>query len=417
MNSLPLFIALLLAVALAFVLVPMWRHNSAADTTLERRREKNREVFRQREAELGDDLRQGLVTAEEHAKLLAELQRAFLLDMEALDKQGTRKSTFSAGRVLVLVLALVVIPASLLMYRELGSGPDLVLPQLLERVGGAQNQEEQLTALNELAAFLQERHERRPDDILNGYSLGKLYMDLERFPEAIAVLEQVQAELDDGPDRATVLGLLAQAQYLQADSQITPEVQEAIDAALRLDPNEYAVMGLLAVDAALVKQDLAAAVGYWRRQLSSAVPGSAQAQRVQQILAQVEPMLSSEDLAEVTGPVITVTIDIAPELAEQVSDDMRLFVFVRGPQAGGPPILAQNIDEIPEFPVTVMLDSSNAIMPGRTLESASELVVGARLTRSGQPVEQSGDLQTFSEPFARTDEIAPVELVIDEVVP
>jgi cytochrome c-type biogenesis protein CcmH len=416
MNSLPIFIALLAASALAFVIVPLWRHHGTADTTLERRREKNREVFRQREGELSEDLRQGLINADEHAKLLAELQRAFLLDMEVLDKQGTRKGVLGAGRSVVLTLAVVAVAASLILYRELGSGPDLELPALLERVGAAATQEEQLPALNELAAFLQERFERKPDDVLNGYSLGKLYMDLERFPEAITVLQQVQAELEDGPDRATVIGLLAQAQYLQADSQITPDVQETIDQALRLDPNEYAVMGLLAVDAALVKQDLPAAIGYWRRQLSSAAPGSPQAERVRQLLAQFESFAAAEDPAAVAGPTITVTIDIAPELAAQVTDDMRLFVFVRSPQPGGPPILAVN-PPASEFPLTLTLDNSNAMMPGRTLESAPELVVGARLSNSGQPTEQSGDFQTLSEPFTLAEQTAPLELVIDEVVP
>lgn len=414
MNSLSIFIALLAAVALAFVAVPLWRHHVTADSTLERRREKNREVFRQREAELAEDQRQGLVTEEEHAKLVAELQRAFLLDMEALERQGTRKGAMSSGRGIVLTLAVLVIAASLLMYRQLGSGPDLALPALLERIGAAATEEEQLPALNELAAFLQERLERRPDDILNGYSLGKLYMDLERFPEAITVLRHVADELEDGPDRATVLGLMAQAQYLQAASQITPDVQQTIDEALSLDPNEYAVMGLLAVDAALVKQDVAAAIGYWRRQLSSAVPGSPQAQRVQQVLAQFEAFAAPEDAAPVAGPTITLTIDIAPELAAQVTGDMRLFIYVRNPQMPMP-ILAQNLDA-PEFPFTLTLDNSMS-MTGMTLESAPQLIAGARLTRSGQAIAQSGDLQAQSDPFALAEQTAPLELVIDEVVP
>jgi cytochrome c-type biogenesis protein CcmH len=412
MNSLNIFLLLLSAAALAFVMIPLWRHRSTADNTLERRREKNREVFRQREGELGEDLRTGLISTEEHAKLLAELQRAFLFDMEALDKQGVGKGAMAAGRPLLFVLALIVPIASLLMYRELGSGPDLALPAIIERVGSAQNEEDARAAYTELATFLQERLDRRPDDVLNGYSLGTLYTQLERFSEAVTVLQRVEKELEDGPDRATVLGSLAQAQYLLADSMVTPDVQQTIDEALRLDPNEYAIMGLLAIDA-LLKDDIVGAYSYWLRQLSSAAPGSAQAQEVQQRLAALEPYLPAEQLAEIRGPTITVNIDIAPELADKITDDMRLYVFARSPQPGGPPILVQQL-AVPEFPATVTLDNSNS-MTGAKVESVPQVVVGARLSR--EPTETPGDLQKRSEPFVLAEQTGPVTLVIDEIVP
>lgn len=418
MNSLTLFLALLSAIAVAFVAVPLWRYRGAsAASTLELRREKNREVFRQREAELAQDLEQNLVTADEHARLLAELQRAFLLDMEALDKQGSGKGLWSGGRAIVLVLALAVPVAGFVMYRVLGSGPDLALPELLERVAAAQTEEEQLARFGELADFLQARLERQPDDVRNGYLLGQLYLQLERFPEAVATFESLLDHIENGSDRATVYGQLAQSLYLQADSQITPEVQQAIDEALRLNPNEYAVMGLLAIDA-LVQQKLPEALAYWRRQLSSAAPGSSQAQEVQRRIALVEDYLPDEQQQQgeaVSGASVTLTIDVSPELAAQITDDMRLFVFVR--DAGMPaPIVAQNLD-VPAFPVTITLSNADAMIAGRTLESAQQLLAGARLSRSGQAIAQSGDLQTLSEPFTLSDETASMELVIDTIVP
>lgn len=419
MNSLTLFLALLSAIAVAFVAVPLWRHRGAnAASTLELRREKNREVFRQREAELAQDLEQNLITADEHARLLAELQRAFLLDMEALDRQAGGKGLWSGGRAIVLVLALAVPVAGFVMYRMLGSGPDLVLPELLAAVANAQTEEEQLTRMAELADFMQERLERRPDDVRTGYLLGQLFMQLQRFPEAIDTFESLLEHIDNNNDRATVLGQVAQSRYLMSDSQITPQVQETIDATLRINPNEYAVMGLLAIDA-LTQQKLPEAIAYWRRQLSSATPGSQQALEILRRIAIVEEYLPEQGAdpedAAVAGASVTLTIDIAPELAAQVSDDMRLFVFVRNP-AMPMPIVAEN-RAVSGFPVTLTLDNSNAMLEGMTLESAPQLLAGARLTRSGQAIAQSGDLQALSEPFMLSGETATVELVIDTVVP
>lgn len=413
MNSLNFFLLLLSAAALAFVMIPLWRHHNTAGNTLDRRREKNREMFRQRETELAEDLRQGLVAEEEHAKLLAELQRTFLRDMEDLDKQGAGKAGLASGRPLVFILALVVPLASLIMYRQLGSGPDLALPALLERVGAAQTDEETLAGYNELAEFLQQRLERRPDDVLTGYSLGTLYTQLERFAEAVDVLQRVEKELEDGPDRATVLGSLAQAQYLLADSTITPEVQQTIDEALRLAPNEFAIMGLLAIDA-LLKQDIPGAYEYWLRQLSSATPGSAQAEDVRRRLATLEPYMPQDALAEAQGPTIEVTIDIAPELAEQITDDMRLYVFARDAQPNGPPTLAITTDVPEAFPVTVTLDNADSML-GTKIESLPQVVIGARISR--QPTATPGDLQKRSEPFVLSEQTGPVELVIDEIAP
>jgi cytochrome c-type biogenesis protein CcmH len=172
-------------------------------------------------------------------------------------------------------------------------------------------------------------------------------------------------------------------------------------------------MGLLAIDA-LLKEDIAGAYGYWLRQLSSATPGSAQAREIQERMATIEPYLPAEQLAEIRGPTITFTVDITPELAAQVTDDMRLFVFARSPQPGGPPILANTID-LADFPISVSLDNNNSMI-GTKVESVPQIIVGARLTRSGQPVAQPGDLQGFSEPFEPSDQIDPLAVVIDEVV-
>ncbi|MEY4642633.1 MAG: hypothetical protein RLZZ227_2627 [Pseudomonadota bacterium] len=415
MTALWPYLILLCIVAAAFVLVPLLRYrDTAARSVLDQRREKNREVFRQREAELAQDLQQGLVGEDEHARLLTELQRSFMLDMQALDRQQTQ-GTWSGGKPVLLVLALLVPVAGLLFYRSWGAAPDLELPQLMAQLGSAQTEDERKARFAELAEFLQQRMERRPEDVQNGYTLGLLYLQLEQFPEAITTFEALLEQVEAGQDRATILGQLAQARYLRDDSQLSPATQEAIDEALRLNPNEYAIMGLLAIDS-LLKEDFAAALGYWRRQLSSATPGSQDAETVRQRIALLEDYLPDEPAAAVdTTQQVTVVIDIAPELAAQVEEGMKLFVYARNP-AMPAPIAAQNLDLPAEFPVTVMLDNSNSMM-GITLESVPELIVGARLSGSGNPIAQSGDLQTLSEPFKLAERSTPLELVIDTVVP
>ena len=93
---------------------------------------------------------------------------------------------------------------------------------------------------------------------------------------------------------------------------------------------------------------------------------------------------------------------------------MRLFIYARSP-AMPMPIVAQNVP-IPAFPFTITLDNSMS-MTGAQLESVPELVVGARLSLSGNAVGQSGDLETLSAPFTLTEQSEPLTLTIDSIKP
>ena len=415
MNGIYLPMLLLSLLAMAFVLLPLRRQQAAGAAVQKlQRAAKNREVFEQRVAELAREVQDGVIAAEDHERMLAELQRTFLADMQALD---TAEPQPGAPRTLAAwvgwALALLVPLLAFGIYRQQGSAEDLQLPTLVTAVGTAADESSQRAALDELTAFLQQRFARRPEDLQNGYMLGTLLLSLERYPEAIVTFEQMLAAMEPTPDRATVLGQLAQARYLAADSVITPEVKAVMDAALLLNPNEQAVMSLSAIDAFL-RQDFAAALQFWRRQLADLTPGSADAEELRQRIAMVEASLPPEQAAIAAGPSIEVVVDVAPELLARVTPDMRLFVFARSP-AMPMPIVAQNL-AVPAFPFTLKLDNSMS-MAGAQLEQVPELVIGARLSVSGQAIGQSGDLESLSAPFTLAAQPGPIALTIDTVRP
>ena len=415
MNGIYLPMLLLSLLAMAFVLLPLRRQQVAGAAVQKlQRAAKNREVFEQRVAELAREVQDGVIAAEDHERMLAELQRTFLADMQALD---TAEPQPGAPRTLAAwvgwALALLVPLLAFGIYRQQGSAEDLQLPTLVTAVGTAADESSQRAALDELTAFLQQRFARRPEDLQNGYMLGTLLLSLERYPEAIVTFEQMLAAMEPTPDRATVLGQLAQARYLAADSVITPEVKAVMDAALLLNPNEQAVMSLSAIDAFL-RQDFAAALQFWRRQLADLTPGSADAEELRQRIAMVEASLPPEQAAIAAGPSIEVVVDVAPELLARVTPDMRLFVFARSP-AMPMPIVAQNL-AVPAFPFTLKLDNSMS-MAGAQLEQVPELVIGARLSVSGQAIGQSGDLESLSAPFTLAAQPGPIALTIDTVRP
>lgn len=415
MADLWLPLVLLTVVAMAFVLVPVWRYRvRETEAGVAQRATRNREIFTQRQAELEREVGEGTIAAEDHQRMLAELQRAFMLDMEALQQQQDKPAAAVLPlRWLPIVLALAIPVGALLLYRSQGAAPDLALPALMQKISEATDEQAQSAALAELADSLEQRLERRPDDLQTGYMLGTLYLGMDRYADAIGVFDKMLVEMEPTPDKATVLGQLAQARYLAAESEITPEAQDAMEQALALNPNEQAVMSLYAIDAFL-KQDFVGALQYWRRQLSDLTPGSRDAEELRQRIALVESSLPAEQKAAVQGSTLTVTIAVAPLLAAKLTPDMRLFIFARSP-AMPMPIVAQNVP-VPAFPFTITLDNSMS-MTGAQLESVPELVVGARLSVSGNAVGQSGDLETLSAPFTLTEQSEPLTLTIDSIKP
>ena len=116
------------------------------------------------------------------------------------------------------------------------------------------------------------------------------------------------------------------------------------------------------------------------------------------------------------GPVLLVTVDIEEQLRGELDGSESLFVFARS--AGGPPApLAARRESARDFPLTLRLDDSMSMLPGRTLADAERVEVGARISRSGDARASTGDIQGLSEPLEVRPGRTEVEVLLNERVP
>jgi cytochrome c-type biogenesis protein CcmH len=107
------------------------------------------------------------------------------------------------------------------------------------------------------------------------------------------------------------------------------------------------------------------------------------------------------------------TVRIAPQLKDRIAPDDTVFIFARA--ADGPPMpLAVVRKRARDLPAAFSLDDSMAMTPQMKLSSFERIVVGARVSRSGNATPQPGDLQGASAPVANRAE--GVSVVIDGVV-
>lgn len=98
------------------------------------------------------------------------------------------------------------------------------------------------------------------------------------------------------------------------------------------------------------------------------------------------------------GASLQVRVSLAPELAARASPDDSLFVFARAAQGPKAPLAIQR-RQVKELPLTLTLDDSMAMNPALKLSSVEQVVVGARISRSGNAMPQPGDMQALSQPL------------------
>ncbi len=114
--------------------------------------------------------------------------------------------------------------------------------------------------------------------------------------------------------------------------------------------------------------------------------------------AHAEPAESVKPIGQVAQALaISGTVTIAPNLASKGSATDTLFVFAR--EMNGPPMPVAIIRATKkDLPFTFRLDDSNSMMPSRKLSDVGMVVIVARLSKSGQAMPQSGDLEGMSQP-------------------
>ena len=105
---------------------------------------------------------------------------------------------------------------------------------------------------------------------------------------------------------------------------------------------------------------------------------------------------------------------MSPDLKSKVAPDDTVFIFARA--ASGPRMpLAILKRKASDLPITFTLDDSTAMADELKLSKFDLVVVGARVSKSGNAIPQTGDLVGQSAPIKAGG--GKLTLVIDKVKP
>jgi cytochrome c-type biogenesis protein CcmH len=420
-------IAAALILALAFVL-PFLMRNSKAEHGKAARRDINLAVYRDQMKDLHTELSNTQLSQEQFLDSKLELETRAVEDALAHED---RAAAPVASRRLGFVLAAALPVAAIALYSVLGN------PGALTAVpGGGQNVKSEAAAQPTEADILQmiQRMEARaqanPTDTEVWEALTNANAMMGRWPEALQASEK---SLALSPNKPAVMSAYAEALAMNSGMVLTGKPMEMVNKALRVDPDDRKGLELSGIHAfkneqydqavmflnrlqRLMPPDMPYAQEILKmrneaqrlaeRGVPSAVSSNTQGGAATLAAPQVPTQVNSQ--ASVSG-----TVEVAKALQSRVDVKSTIYLIARDGESG-PPVAVSRV-AVGSFPLQFRLDDSMAMSSANTLSKHKQVVLLARISASGNPMAQSGDLEGRLVGVAVGTQ--NLKLVIDRVLP
>jgi cytochrome c-type biogenesis protein CcmH len=208
---------------------------------------------------------------------------------------------------------------------------------------------------------------------------------------------------------------------LKSDHVIGERAVALLKHAVQLQPDSQRGLWLLGTSE-FQQANYSGAAATWRLLMKQLEPGSDVAKAVAEQITQADARAggapaeaaSTHAVAATTSdPALQVQVSLAADLKAKLAPGDTLFIFAR-PVNGPPMPLAVVKLEASKLPAKVTLTDAMAMTPARTLSSVTQVFVGARISHSGQPIAQKGDLEGNAG-VVDVNRHTPIEIVIDKV--
>jgi cytochrome c-type biogenesis protein CcmH len=280
----------------------------------------------------------------------------------------------------------------------------------------------------------------QPDDIEGWLMLGRTYAMMQRFNEAKEAYEKVLALSPDNPE---VLTDYADIVAMTHDGSLRGEPYELIKKALRLDarnPKALALAGTAEFEQKKYKE----AAASWEKLLALIPPS--EADLVQSVRASIDeakslaaggkggmiakameqspgsqtpPSAENKPAAAAaagaaTSGTLSGKVTLNSALAGKTSPNDSVYIFARAKAGPRAPLATLRL-QVKDLPASFTLNDSMARSGVQLSTFPDEVVVGARISKSGSPMPQSGDLQGLSQPIRVGDK--NINVVIDQQLP
>ncbi|MDP7660109.1 MAG: hypothetical protein QF789_02675 [Gammaproteobacteria bacterium] len=316
------------------------------------------------------------------------------------------KKTADAPASLVAALLLgLTLPAAVLVIYLFASNHDWSAPASLPAQpkmsgdGGVGD-------LPQMASKLEDRLRAEPGDVNGWLLLGRTYVQLQQIAESRRAYRQAMA-LD--PSTEAILGV-AEADILLDRGNLMRDAGRLVEEVLVSDPQNPKALFYGGM-ASMLRGETDQFRDRWQRLLALSPP--------EEIRAVIESQLAQVGVAaentSTTGQGIDVSVSVSEQLAERFKPGAVLYLIARDPHQPGPPlaVVRQVTDS---FPVRLNISDVNAMNRGSSLATLAQMQLIARISGSGEPTAQPGDLFGESTWSANEATGKDISIVIDQVI-
>ena len=404
-----LFVALFIAIALCFLLIPLWsRVKHVAQNNDE---SVNILLAQQKMQALNEELDNGVITQTQFDALQNELMLHLHQDLSS-----ERKHTLdeNKGRWLALPIAVFVPLLSLALYSIKGDLRAFDVPTVT-----AAGTPKTAADINAMVEKLAQKMAQNPQDPQGWIMLARSYKVLKRYPDAVDALRKARVLLGDDPQ---ILLQLADVLAMQNGGSLLGEPADLVANALARDANNDMglwLSGLAKAEAGQFK----AAIKDWQTLQTHYKANEEDYAQVQKLIDEASEALNEASGASTpaaqppvaTGKTLHLAIALDDKFKAQVNDNDTVFIYAQPVQGGKMP-LAVVKKQVKELPLEVTLDDSMAMMPAMTLSSVANVQLSARVSKSGNATPQSGEPIGKKQVSTLVDS-GVIPLIISDTVP
>lgn len=336
---------------------------------------------KQKQVELQQNLAQGLIGADVFAQAQDDIAKTLAQELAQTDEKITKRESpiWLSGLIIALMVAL-----SLGIYQLLTPKAPVQAPALDVQI--------MPLSLEASAVRLQNYLLEKPSDADAWQMLALTYFELKQLDKS---LDAYDKSYQLNPKNPRLLVEYASSIAIKNDNDFSGRPIELVKQALELSPNAPDALymaGLYAVS----QQDLKLAGLLWRKALAGLASDSTEHKVLIDVLAELSELRGEPAPVVQSVHTIEVNVVFSEQILSNSSQQDYVMIYAKAAVGRPMPIAIVKI-KLKDFTGQVILDDSHSIVPSNVLSQARDVLIVARLSKTGAAFRQADDVQTTSE--------------------